>query len=181
MSGLPIGMNRLILSLVVLFLVGCEPLGWSHPRTNGTWLPPSYAYVCLELPESQIPAAKEALAMWDRSLRQWRRFVPVEGRQQPCTYWVHETTRPLPSDATALAWTTVGGMEIVLLRGSYEHDTAGLLMHELGHAMGAQHVPGTLMRPQWHRGGYVCPDAYTVAQVAAYNRVSIDLLSWCVL
>lgn len=73
----------------------------------------------------------------------------------------------------------VGGREISLVKGRYEQDVTGILLHEIGHALGAQHVPGTLMNPRWTPGEFTCPDATTVAQVAAWNKVDLGLLQWC--
>lgn len=168
--------------LVVSALEGCAAI-WTHPQQNGTAYEPAVAHVCLDIPAAQKPAAREAVAMWDKALKQWRRLEVDDGEKVPssngCDYWVHESTTSLEESPSALAWSWVGGKEVVLRKGFYEKDTKGILLHELGHALGAQHLPGTLMDAEWAPNRYMCPDMDTVAQVAAYNRVSIELLSWC--
>lgn len=73
----------------------------------------------------------------------------------------------------------VGGFEIRMRKGWYEQDIPGILMHEMGHAFGAQHVDGTLMNPTWAPHRFVCPDKTTVAQVAAWWQINLDTLSYC--
>ncbi len=164
--------------LAITLLIGCGP----------TWVPPGIpanesptkVFVCLDLPPERVQAATVAVETWDKSLSQWKHVVAVPGHDEPCTVWVHEVTEPYPGDEKALAWaSTIGGHEISMRRGRYEQDVTGILLHELGHTFGAQHVPGTLMHPNWSPHIYVCPDATTVAQVAAWNKVNLAMLSWC--
>lgn len=101
-----------------------------------------------------------------------------------CTYIVSEVASDDPTmeetHKDAAAWVSmIGGSHVYMRKGHYEHDVAGLVMHEIGHLLGAQHVPYTLMHQTWERLMFVCPDATTVAQVAAWNQVDIRLFSWC--
>lgn len=175
--------TRYFLSLLFassLSLGACVPAVWSKPSQNGSLSVPSNSYVCLDLPTKQLPAARAAVEGWDHALKQWKHFIAVDGNAGNCTYWVHEVTHDYAEDDHALAWASMlGGHEISMRKGWYEHDTTGILLHELGHALGAQHVPGTLMNEQYLRHGFICPDATTVAQVAAWNKVSLELLCWC--
>lgn len=179
--------RRLLIALgLALGLSSCAP-EWTRPAQNGSFVPPGKVYVCVDLPEKQQAAAELAVAGWDRALHLWKRIVYVEGGSDaagllggPCTYWVHEVTEVNEEDEHILAWASaLGGHEISMRKGWYEHDTTGILLHELGHAFGAQHVPGTLMNASWYRHGFTCPDVTTVAQVAAWNRINMAMLCWC--
>lgn len=145
--------------------------------------PPSAAAplrVCVLLPEEQQARAKAAVDSWSECLQGWKRIEAVDvsrGVMPPCDYEVTEVDYDYQG---ALAWATLGGRTVWMRKGLYERDTKGILLHELGHVLGAQHVPGTLMHSTWTRNRYVCPDATTVAQVAAYQRLPIELLRWCV-
>ena len=164
---------------ISMLSVACAP-AWVHPAVNGSFYPPTKAYVCLDLPTEQLPAARAAVEGWDHALNQWKHLIAVDGKQETCTYWVHEVTEVLEEDKHALAWaSSLGGREISMRKGWYEHDTTGILLHELGHAFGAQHVAGTLMNATYWKHGFICPDVTTVAQVAAFNHVNLGLLSWC--
>lgn len=163
-----------------LALLGCAT-SWHRPSVNGTSDTPSTAYVCIDLPPENVASAERAVAMWDRALAQWRHLKPVVGGDSACTYYIHETTQLFPLDPEALAWASIlGGREISLVKDRYEHDVSGIIMHELGHCLGAQHVTGTLMNPRWSPEEFRCPDVTTVAQVAAWNRVDLGSLAWCV-
>ena len=173
-------MRALSLTIVIVLalLLSCTPT-WSPPRIPANESP-SKVFVCLDLPAPRVQAAAAAVELWDKSLSQWKHVVAVPGHVEPCTIWVHEVTEAYMDDEKAIAWvSTIGGHEISMRRGRYEHDVTGILLHELGHAFGAQHVPNTLMHPNWYPHAYVCPDATTVAQVAAWNKVNLSMLSWC--
>ena len=169
---------RLISPTLAILLVACSTK-WTEPPPRVP-NPRAPILVCLDLPAEHMPAAIQAVMLWDRALHSWR---PVEAHFQldlDCQVWVHETTRANPESPNALAWASdVGGHEISMLKGHYEQDVAGILLHELGHALGAQHVVGELMTPNWVPGAFRCPDVTTVAQVAAWNHTRLDKLSWC--
>lgn len=133
--------------------------------------------MCVELPPAQLPAADAAIAKWSAALYRWKRLVPVHGRHEPCSFYVHEGTNGPPNILARAS--VLGGKEITMYRGWYEFDTQGILLHELGHALGAQHVANSLMNPKWVKNLYVCPDLVTVVQVAAWNDVDLEQLSWC--
>lgn len=174
--------RRLVaLFLFVAIFVACSP-SWRKPPVSLANLNDSgKAYVCLDLPDSQQKAAVEAVEMWDRAIGNWKHLVPIKSHDDSfCGFWVHETREDHPKDPTALAWASIiGGREIYMKIGSYEKDTKGILLHELGHALGAQHVKGTLMNAHWSPGAFICPDVTTVSQVAAFHGLNLETLSWC--
>lgn len=176
-------MHRRIVALFlfVAIFVACSP-AWRKPPASLANLDRSTtAYVCLDLPDSQQKAAVEAVEMWDRAIGSWKHLVAVKSHDDSfCGFWVHETREEHPKDPTALAWASIiGGREIYMKVGRYEKDTRGILLHELGHALGAQHIKGTLMSANWGPEMFICPDVSTVAQVAAYHNLNLETLSWC--
>lgn len=113
------------------------------------------------------------------AIHKWKNLQPVIGVSEACDYTIVESNEK-PAHPNALASTSgIGGREITLYKGRYEADTLGITLHEMGHALGARHMAGTLMAPQAQYNVYKCPDAATVAQVAAANDVDPSLLSWC--
>jgi len=112
-----------------------------------------------------------AVAAWDRAIGGWRHVEMASGS---CD--VHVVYGECESKTAIACTESLGGSQITIQRSS--HDTTGVVAHELGHALGAQHVPGTLMDLQ-NANKWDCPDATTVAQVAAYNRINLELLGWC--
>jgi hypothetical protein len=172
--------------LVALFLfvtvfVACSP-SWRKPPVSLANLDrSSTVYICLDLPDAQQKAASDAVEMWDKAIGNWKHLVATKSHDDTfCGLWVHETTAMHSKDPTALAWASaIGGREIFMKVGRYEKDTKGILMHELGHALGAQHVVGSLMNATWAPGTFLCPDIQAVGQVAAFHDVDIETLSWC--
>jgi hypothetical protein len=172
--------------IALAFLVSGCATTWSMPLTTVTAEDQGKMYVCLDLPDAVLPDAHKATSRWDTAIHQWRHVVVVDHASPwmtTCSKWVHETTivpkDDSPTHVVAAYASAIGGSEILLIKGRYERDVAGILMHELGHSLGAQHVPGTLMDRWWAPGTYVCPDKTTVAQVAAWNQVDVRILSWC--
>lgn len=170
-------MYRLIL-LLVLTLFGCGPI-WHDP------IQPYDAsrniVVCVDVPEVHREAVRSAIVKWDTALRTWRRIVMIESHPtSECDKAIQITESWLPEDATAAGWVpSVGGSEIFLVRGRYERDPEGVVLHELGHTFGAQHIPGTLMNSSSTPFMPRCPDIATVAQVAAYHHIELATLAWC--
>jgi hypothetical protein len=164
----------------------CVGPQWSKPALEVPADEQGHIYVCLDLPDAQLPGAHDAVNQWDHALHQWRHVEAVDHGKpwiDVCTLWVHETADAPEDDASnhrPLAWTShLGGFEISMRKNWYEQDVSGILQHEMGHAFGAQHVAGTLMNPRWYPHTFVCPDKTTVAQVAAWWQINLDGLSYC--
>jgi hypothetical protein len=173
--------------LLILFLItmasGCTS-SWSRPEFINNDPVTSTILVCVDLPGEHWEPAKSAVDEWNVALGDWRRVVAIlgtnDGFVDGCSIVVSEVEGPNPDSPNALAWVSaLGGREISMMRGRYEYDVRGILLHELGHAFGAQHVYGTLMNRYYDKSNYACPDVETVAQVAAWNRVNLARLRWC--
>lgn len=177
-------MKRLVSVLFAasVFVGACGPY-WTHPGINGTVYQPGTWNVCIDLPLEQVPAAHKAVEAWDNSIGQWKHLRALDVGNNDvnmCRVYVHTTSEPNKDSPRALAWVnTIGGDDVSMMIGRYEQDVTGILQHELGHALGAQHVAGTLMNPGWDRNMFSCPDRTTVVQIAAWNHVNVDLFKWC--
>lgn len=159
-----------------LLLCGCS-VSWSNPKSTANIA--QKATVCINVPVEYQSDAALAVSMWDRSLSSWRRFQSVFNTTESCSYIIKETTE---TNSNSLAWTNhIGGNEILLTKGRYENNVFAIVLHEFGHALGAQHVPNTIMAktvvPKVQTTP--CPDIVTVAQIAAYNKLNLETLSWC--
>lgn len=170
--------------LLSLLCMACAP-EWTRPvMGNVTVASKGHVFVCLDLPEAQMPAAREAVSTWNQALGEWKEVVALEGKVEPCSIWVHEISPKEAADAghpSSLAYAPLGrDGEVRLVKSRYEKATTIILMHEMGHVFGAQHVPGTLMNTRYNSGMTSCPDKTTVAQVAAWAHIPLDLLGWCI-
>lgn len=61
------------------------------------------------------------------------------------------------------------------------HMVKGLVMHEVGHALGAEHGGDGLMTPGYDAERYQCVDYYTANAVAQYHNWKVDTLNYCAL
>lgn len=178
-------MARILFVLLLLLSSACS-VEWSKPvMGNVVVAQKGHAFVCVDMPDEQQQAVKDALEEWNHALGEWKSVDFVMGHQEPCTAWIHEVT-PAQSRSDghdlARAYAPLGRSgEVKMVQTRYEEYTKLIVMHELGHVFGAQHVPGTLMNGQVGAGVKIdkCPDKTTVAQVAAWNHVPLDLLCWC--
>lgn len=159
----------LLMTLVMLWVWGCAPIQWTHPETSAAARPPIRVCLFTPDPRGMLPA----IDAWDTALGSWRHMTVS---QSQCDVTVQEG---VCEDKEALACAdNLGGSVVTMVPGRYEGDPDGLLLHEIGHILGAQHLDGTLMQGRYSRH-YACPDRETVAQVAAYQHVSLTLFSWC--
>lgn len=61
-------------------------------------------------------------------------------------------------------------------------DLRTIVLHEIGHLLGAQHInTNSLMAPEYKRGfnEVSCVDKITAAQVASYNHLDLKTLNYC--
>lgn len=82
-----------------------------------------------------------------------------------------------------IAWTDrLGGNEIFLIRDRlYLADIYPVMLHELGHFLGANHVNEMgLMNKEYSATNYNCIDKSTVRQVAKFQKVDFSALNYCV-
>lgn len=166
--------------LFATFFVSCQPK-WIGKPAQGAWILQDHVSVCIEVSPDQLPKVVDAVKAWDRSLERWKKLHPRIGIDDSCDYTIKEVM-PSPFDVGPNVLGAVpylGSRDIFLYRGRYEVDALSVALHEMGHALGARHMEGTLMAPQLEPKLYVCPDSPTVAQVAVANEVDPTLLSWC--
>lgn len=168
---------RIVIATLVALLATCQPR-WTYVRETGASL--SSRTVCLPYVDAR-PELEDAVHAWAYALRGYETLAVGSGPY--CSIDVAEIDEAdvmrWCSDRTAIGCAVIGGYRVWLVRGRYELIARGVLLHELGHVFGAQHLDGTLMRPRYERD-YSCPDVYTMLQVAAYAHEDLTRFSWCV-
>ena len=77
---------------------------------------------------------------------------------------------------------SIGGNTLYLIRDRIPNDmVTGLVMHEMGHLLGARHLEGEdLMTPLYKADDYRCIDYLTVRQVAVAQHLPVENLNYCV-
>lgn len=75
----------------------------------------------------------------------------------------------------------IGNHTIYLVRDRIKENkmVKGIVMHEVGHALGAEHVGDGLMFPGYDAERYQCVDYQTVKAVAEYHNWKVDTLNYC--
>lgn len=171
----------IIASIGFIFIsTSCQPV-WSKRYDKFNQLPqPEISNVCINVSEDTREDVINAVLAWDNSIKIWQRLVPVIGGHENCKYQIKQV---IPDDDTSilvLAKAFLYDKEIHLYTDRYEKDVIGIVLHEIGHLLGAKHMEGTLMAPIANYNKYKCPDAATVAQVARANGINPLLFQFCV-
>lgn len=95
-----------------------------------------------------------------------------------------DSRHPAGRERTALAMTVGGrGGEFVYVIADRfaTRDLTAVLLHELGHVLGAGHDPhGHLMAPVYDRSNGHCIDRGAAAMVASAQHLPLNQLNWCV-
>jgi hypothetical protein len=77
----------------------------------------------------------------------------------------------------------IGGNTMYVVRDRInDGNVRGLVMHEVGHLLGAEHRKGqdNLMNPFYYDYDTQCVDKLTLEQVAKYQHIPIDNMNYCV-
>lgn len=167
--------------IVLLNLLSCNNgLNWRTNSLINISKTAEEKIVCIDIPkEKHRKEIVRALDVWNISLKNWIKFQPTT-ELYSCDYLITEFNEEMSDMPEALAFVpSVGSKVIYLIKGKYEFDPYGITMHEIGHTLGAQHMLGTLMNDIYDKELYKCPDSTTIAQVAAWNRIPLKNLTWC--
>lgn len=157
----------------------CQPTSIKNKINPKIWVAREEATVCISVDNDSLLETIEAVKAWDTAIGKWRQLIPVVGSNETCNYIIKEVDADESVGIFTLASTHLFGREIKLYKNRYELDVLGVVLHELGHVLGAKHLEGTLMAPHIDYGRYKCPDAPTVAQVAMANGVDPSTFNWC--
>lgn len=82
-----------------------------------------------------------------------------------------------------LAWTDLSNHHVIYVvrdRVALTSDITPIMLHEIGHVLGAQHIPGYgLMNPTFDAQEYKCVDSNAADQIAEYNNIDRQFLNFC--
>ena len=80
------------------------------------------------------------------------------------------------------AWADkIGGNKVWVVRDRVSNGMiGGVVMHEIGHLLGAGHLRRGLMMPGYDKDWMQCVDYSTVKAVGKYHGIGINQLNYCV-
>jgi hypothetical protein len=179
MYGESLTMTAISAAMSICMLMSCNPPRWVKYGQTKAWVTQEKATICINVDSKSLPETIEAVKAWDTAIGNWKHLIPIVGINEACNYIIEEIEAENNVSIQTLASTRLFGRRINLYKNRYELDILGVVLHEIGHVLGARHMAGTLMAPYVQPGMYRCPDAATVAQVAIANSVDPSLLLWC--
>lgn len=75
----------------------------------------------------------------------------------------------------------IGGQHLWIVRDRIQDGwMVGIILHEIGHLLGASHEGKDLMQPHFVENGYVCVDEETLKQVAQHQQIPFKKLNFCI-
>jgi hypothetical protein len=195
-------MRKIIISIIMMIgLVGClgHPTESFHYVGNGGYSPVALKeYKVLlddEFGEADKLLIEDAILQWNYALNGHIRIVleevkfsmhRVAGRDE----WIIlkiDSNNILVTDSVSgghytLAWVNaIGGNYMWLIRDRLRNDSiTGVVMHEIGHLLGARHDDVYLMSAYYNWSSYRCIDYEALRRVAEYQHISIGGLNYCV-
>lgn len=166
-------------TLTFSLVMSCQPK-WTKTRFDDHTLPPpEIVNVCIDVDSQFNQKIFAAVTAWDNSIGVWKHLVPAVGLNKDCNIKIIEVPGEQEDDLRVVGRAFMSNDKIHLYKGRHEKDTTGIVLHEIGHLLGAKHMEGTLMDPIITYKKYVCPDAATLAQIAIIHDVDPLLFKLC--
>lgn len=191
-------MIRWLLLLVVLLTVDCHAVDFiytANTPVSAERYPEITVWVDKSFGEVDRLAIDDSINTWNYVLNGSRKFRVVSWKFNMDISDIDEAQatggllilkiskldpRVWPGD---LAWVDqIGGRKMFVVRESMpkESDLKLVMLHELGHVLGARHKDGdNLMNPTFDSHKYQCVDAQTVEQVAKAQWIPFEQLNYC--
>jgi len=194
--------------LIACFVVGCgHAIKPFHYIKNGDYVLVPHRVIKIwidkEFGAADQLAIDDAIKQWNYALNGYVRLdvisttfdmLPSElERIRDCDCWVimkvdshnpnipDEPIKGKPQYHT-LAWVNMlGGKLMWVVRDRINNEwMIGIVLHEMGHMLGAEHDKVYLMQPSYSWEDYRCVDKWTLGQVARYQGLPISRLNYCV-
>jgi hypothetical protein len=188
---------------VLLVLVGCaRPLQFRY--TNKTWISgaaqPVKIYVDKEFGMADVIEMQKALDQWNYVFNGMVKLEIVSVGFDMSEEMIKESSDGLlilkidsknPNipkgdakdgvESPVLAFVNeVGGRYMYIIRDRVElGDMRAIMLHEMGHLLGAGHVGEHLMHPRYLPVRYQCVDAETVKAVALHWKIPVERMNYC--
>ena len=142
----------------------------SIDRAISSWNYAMNGYVNLEVVDNRFDVDKYVI---DQSGKNWL-FIKINSEN---------VLIPKQKDdgyVTLAFVNNIGGEYLYVIRDRLTNDSVyGIMLHEIGHLMGAKHVGERLMYPHYNKATYQCIDYETMIAISEQWGISIDKLNYC--
>lgn len=199
-------MKRLLLILMVILgcvsCLGHIPPPFHYVRHGGystIALKEIPVYIDKDFGEMDRLAIDDAVRQWNFAMNG---YVKIQVQPEPFDMQIEiirrclsggcwmvmkiDSNNPMSIDSSPesrkLAWVNdIGGNRIYVIRDRIENKwMTGIMLHEMGHLLGAEHDNVYLMRPHYNWEDYRCVDAAALKLVAEAQHLPFERLNYCV-
>lgn len=103
-------------------------------------------------------------------------------RNNPLVAGVDKPAKPGEKQYYTLAWVNeIGGNRMWVIRDRISNEQmTGIMLHEFGHLLGAEHDTVYLMQPHYKWEDYRCVDYEALKRVAKWQHLPMERLNYCV-
>src|ERR1019366_2021484 len=185
--------------MLFLFL-SCVPFGGYQPsQTKQDYIAVKntrYVFISKEFSYQDRIAIDKAINKWNFALNDQISFMPIDIAYTMSSDEIQNITNTRniivfkidgksnllrKGDIKTIAFSNkIGGNGIFLVRSRIkDNDLTDVVVHEISHCLGSQHLAGSLMNEDFDSKLYRCIDFKTIEQVSKFEHLELSNMNYC--